>query len=102
MKITSWGKELDPAKEHEIIFENEFGAKIQITFKKSYYGQHKNIVVNNCTEFHWRYNKNDFMERVKGAFESDIHGTGFNREVNDFESVVITKQESLADKFVTF
>ena len=45
--------------------------------------------MNNCTEFHWRFNEKDGFFEIESAFESDIHGTGCTRKIKEIKSVVI-------------
>lgn len=96
MKIIYLGQELDPNKEHELFSNNKFGFKVDITHTKDSWYSVKEDTAYNCTEVHWRFTdvfNTEPTNRV--AFESDLHKTGFNREVDLIESVVI----ELADRF---
>lgn len=100
MKIIYLGQELDVEKEHELFAKNEFGFKIDIQHTQESWYSVKADTAYNCTEFHWRYNNDDEFVKYKSvAFESDIHGTGFTRQINTIESVTITVADKLYDNF---
>jgi hypothetical protein len=98
MKIIYLNQELNPDEEHEIFSDNEFGFSVHIEYKedawlKAYYREPE--IVNNITEVHSRYKfagKND-----KIAFQSNIHNTGFNRYIDEIESVTIFIDDSLKE-----
>ncbi len=95
MKITYLGQELDVTKEHELFSNNEFGFKIDIQYTDDSFYRFKKDTAYNCTEFHWRFNQDQDLEKEKDvAFESDIHSTGFTRKIKAILSVNI----ELADK----
>jgi hypothetical protein len=100
MKIIYLGQELDSNKEHEIFSDNEFGFKVDIKHTEESWYRVKEDTAYNCTEFHWRYNeKDDWVENKSVAFESDIHRTGFTREINTIESVIIEIADKLYDEY---
>lgn len=94
MKITFLGQELDTTKEHELCSENQFGFKVEIKMTKESWYPQKELTIYNCTEVHHLWSK-DYMGGASIAFESDIHGTGFTRRIDDIESVTITLAEKL-------
>lgn len=98
MKITYLGKELDASKEHELFSENEFGFKVTIQCTKESWYPEKEHIVYNCTEVHNLWSKN-YMGGASIAFESDIHGSGFTRRIDDIESVTIEKADKLYDSY---
>mgnify|MGYP001558584137 CR=1 FL=1 len=100
MKIIYLGQVLDTENEHELFSNNEFGFKIDIKHTKESGYKVKEDTAYNCTEFHWRYT--DIFNPIpsnKVAFESDIHKTGFNREIKTIESVTIELADKLYEKF---
>lgn len=100
MKIIHLGQELDPMQEHELISNSKFGFKINIKYTKQSWLEGKTDTAYNCTEFHWRYT--DIFNTVpcnRVAFESDIHRTGFNKDINDIEYVIIELANKLYECF---
>ncbi|HWY34087.1 MAG TPA: hypothetical protein VNX68_05530 [Nitrosopumilaceae archaeon] len=92
MKLIYFGVELDATKEREILSGGKFGLNVTVTYKKdSWMSKHEGHQVvdfyNNCTEVHNLYS--DAITKNRIAFESDIHSTGCNRDIEDIESVNI-------------
>lgn len=93
IKLTYLGVPLDTSKEHELFSNNEHGFTVTVKYTmESWMSQHKGEqevdVFNNCTEVHFMYESFN-GERKRCAFESDIHKTGGNREINEIESITI-------------
>lgn len=100
MKIFYLGEELDTTKEHELFTDNEFGFKIDIKYTQDSWYTTKDDTAYNCTEFHWRFNEDEDWAREKCvAFESDIHRTGFTKEIKNIESVNIVLADKLYDEY---
>jgi hypothetical protein len=96
MKLIYLGEELDSTKEHELLTDSEFGFKVDIEMtKESFY---KDTTAYNCTEVHHLWSE-DYMGGASIAFESDIHGTGFTRRINDIESVTIELATKLYNQY---
>lgn len=92
MKLIYLEEELDINKEREIISGSKFGFNVFVVYKmdswRSEYKKEKAVdIYNNCTEIHYLYESLRNEKRI--AFESDIHGTGCTRNVDDIESVEI-------------
>ena len=99
MKLIYLGQELDTTKEHELFppDEHEFGFKVDIKMTdESEYD--KNETAYNCTEVHHLWSTN-YMGGPSIAFESDIHGSGFTRRIDDIESVTIELAKQLYDRY---
>ena len=101
MKLILNGVELDATKEHELIAKNEnLGFKVEIKYTPESWYTEKNEINNNVTEVHHLFNKHPIMGADKRiAIESDIHGTGFHRDINDIVSVTIEDALFVADEF---
>ena len=64
---------------------------------------HKKIQLNNCTEVHWRFTDIFNPEpSTKVAFESDIHSTGFNREIETIKIIEIKHSNKIEEKYVDY
>ena len=101
MKLICLNEELDINLEHEIISENEFGFEVSIEYTETAWYPIKKIQLNNCTEVHWRFADIFNLEpSTKVAFESDIHHSGFNREINTIKTIIITLSEKIKDEFI--
>lgn len=93
MKLIYLDKELDNTKEIEILSGSKFGFKVTVAYTmdswmSKHAGRQMIDVYDNCTEVHYLYPQWTGNER-RIAFESDIHGTGCNRKVEEIESVKI-------------
>ena len=101
MKLFLNDLELDASKEYELITDSEFGFDVDIVYERDIliqtlngetvdlyesvgYFQH----INNCTEVHHRYESYLPFDVNKIAFESDIHCTGCNRDINHITNVL--------------
>jgi hypothetical protein len=96
-KIEYNGVLLDSLQEHELSNKNEFGFLIEVVLLTG-----ERYTVQNCTEFHWRYTglfNPTPCDSV--AFESDIHGTGFICEIDNFNNITITDAGTLYEEFLT-
>jgi hypothetical protein len=98
MKITYLGKDLDVSVEHELLSENEFGFKVDIKYTKDSWYDIKEDTAYNCTEVHHLWSLN-YMGGPSIAFESDIHCTGFTRNIDTIESVTIELADKLFDSY---
>lgn len=98
MKITYLGKDLDVSMEHELLSENEFGFKVDIKYTKGSWYDIKEDTAYNCTEVHHLWSLN-YMGGPSIAFESDIHCTGFTRNIDTIESVTIELADKLFDSY---
>lgn len=103
MKLIKDNVELDSSIEHEL-FSGELGFTVTIVYtEESWLSEGLNEpyteTVNNITEVHHLYKSPIGGGRLKIAFESDIHNTGFTRDVNDIESVHIIDAVKLEDDF---
>lgn len=100
MKIIYLGQEIDPTIEHDLRSNNEFGFKIDIKYTDDCWLRGNTDTAYNCTQFHWRYT--DLFNPVPSnrvAFESDIHNTGFTKEVSVIEYVGIKIANELYDSY---
>lgn len=98
MKITFLGQELDPTIEHELFSKNQFGFKVEIKMTNESWYPQKELTLYNCTEVHHLWSL-DYMGGASIAFESDIHGAGFTRRIDDIESVSIQLATELHDSY---
>jgi hypothetical protein len=90
--INFFGVELDSSKEYELFKKDGLGFNITITYTENSWRAEKgrtSETMNNCTEFHWRFNEASEILEKESAFESDIHGTGCTRKIKEIKSVVI-------------
>lgn len=106
MRIIHNNAEIDSTKEHEIISSDDvFGFDVQITFSKSFCekakleGKDRVRTYHNFTEVHNLFESlvKDSQKRI--AFESDIHGTGFWKYLDDIDEVVISDAKKLFSSF---
>ena len=101
MKLIYLNEELDINLEHEIISKNEFGFEVLIEYTENSWYLIKKIQLNNCDEVHWRFTDIFNPEpTTRVAFESDIHHSGFNREINTIKTIIITLSEKIKDEFI--
>ena len=101
MKLFIFGKEISSEHEVEIIINDELGLDITMKFKEDVF-EGTEFIVHNCTEFHHLYNiedKEKFPNTLSSAFESDIHGTGCTRRVDDIDWIKVEKAKVLHEKF---
>lgn len=98
MKIIYLGNELDVTKEHELINDSELGFKVDIKYSEGSWYKDKEDTAYNCTEVHHLWSKN-YMGGPSIAFESDIHGEGFTRNISDIEEVKIELATKLYDSY---
>jgi len=98
MKLIYLGQELDTKQEHELLSNSEFGFKVDIKYTKESWYPTKEDTAYNCTEVHHLWSL-DYMGGASIAFESDIHGTGFTRRINDIELVTIELADRLYEKY---
>ena len=91
----------DSTKEFEI-FNEDNGFTVIVIYKissrKSKLDSYE--ILNNCTEIHNLYNIDWESDPAKIAFESDIHGTGCNREAQDIEIVWITDALRIEEEYL--
>ena len=97
MKLIFCGKQINTCKEQNIESVNKFGFNVSIIYKKdswlskAFLNEKHIEKIYNCTQVHYGYTEMGTVQLLtKVAFESDIHRTGFNREIIDIESVEIT------------
>ena len=103
MKLICLNEELDIYLEHEIISENEFGFEVSIEYTETAWYPIKKIQLNNCTEVHWRFTDIFNPEpSTKVVFESDIHSTGFNREIETIKIIEIKYSNKIEEKYVDY
>ena len=101
MKLIYLNKKLDTNLEHELMSENKFGFEVSIEYTETAWYPIKKIQLNNCTEVHWRFTDIFNPEpTTKVAFESDIHHSGFNREINTIKTIIINLSEKIKDEFI--
>ena len=101
MELIYLNEELNINLEHEIISENEYGFEVSIEYTETAWYPIKKIQLNNCTEVHWRFTDIFNPEpTTRVAFESDIHHSGFNREINTIKTIIITLSEKIKDEFI--
>ena len=101
MELICLNEELDINLEHEIISKNEFGFDVLIVYTEDSWYPFKKYKLNNCTEVHWRFTDIFNPEpTTRVAFESDIHHSGFNREINTIKTIIITLSEKIKDEFI--
>lgn len=98
MKIIYLGEELDVTREHELISNSLFGFKVDIVYKSVSWFPTKEKTMYNCTEVHHLFSL-EYMGGPSIAFESDIHSTGFTRQISDIESVNIELANKIYDSF---
>lgn len=92
MKLVYLGEELDTKLEHELISKSKFGYNITIKYSENSWRFKSNIEkvkLSNYTEVHHLYETISDGGEDRIAFESDIHGHGCNRNIEDIESVTI-------------
>lgn len=83
--------------ESEMFFSEEeypFGFNATVHYKKDSIYEGEVQTYHNLTEIHWLYNqklsaKFPELESLGVALESDIHGTGGTRKLNDFDFLEI-------------
>ena len=104
MELIYLNKKLDTNLEHELMSENEFGFEVSIEYTETAWYPIKKIQLNNCTEVHWRFTDNIFNPEpsTKVAFESDIHSTGFNREIETIKIIEIKHSNKIEEKYVDY
>ena len=103
MKLIYLNKKLDTNLEHELMSENEFGFEVSIEYTETAWYSIKKIQLNNCTEVHWRFTDIFNPEpSTKVAFESDIHSTGFNREIETIKIIEIKHSNKIEEKYVDY
>ena len=101
MELLCLNEELDINLEHEIISKNEFGFDVLIVYTEDSWYPFKKYKLNNCTEVHWRFTDIFNPEpTTRVAFESDIHKSGFNREISTIKSIIITLSEKEEEEFI--
>lgn len=100
IKLIYLGKELDTKIEHELITDHEFGFNVRIKYTpESFYKlSDKEQFFNNCTEVHYMFEGLDGRKN-RVAFESDLHGTGCNREIESIESIEIMLANKMEDNW---
>ncbi|MCK9445661.1 hypothetical protein M0Q50_02080 [bacterium] len=94
MKLIFLGEELDSTKEQELV-DTGIGFYVTIKYKSNLV--YHNECINNCTEVHNLYET--FGDRKCIAFESNIHQTGFTREIENVESVIIELSDRIEQEF---
>jgi hypothetical protein len=102
MEIIFKGVNLDPQLEHEIFAQGEYGMTIKVEFNENGIrkGYNASELHNNVTEFHYDYPSPFRATQGKqAAFESDLHGTGCTRYVNDLKRIEITIATEMAEEF---
>ena len=103
MKLIYLNEELDINLEHELLSKNEFGFEVSIEYTETAWYPIKKIQLNNCTEVHWRFTNIFNLEpSTKVAFESDIHSTGFNREIETIKIIEIKHSNKIEEKYVDY
>lgn len=103
MELIYLNKKLDTNLEHELMSENEFGFEVLIEYTENSWYPIKKIQLNNCTEVHWRFTDIFNLEpTTKVAFESDIHSTGFNREIETIKIIEIKHSNKIEEKYVDY
>lgn len=101
MKLIYLNEELDINLEHEIISKKEFGFEVLIEYTENSWYPIKKIQLNNCNEIHWRFTDIFNTEpTTRVAFESDIHRTGFNREIETIKSIEIKLSNKIEKEFI--
>ena len=95
-KLIYFDKELNIIVEHELYADSEFGFDVVLVYDKKFEAcvfEGKQIIehVHNLTEVHHLFKGFALHNEKRCAFESDIHRTGFWRNVDELESVTITK-----------
>ena len=87
------GVELDNTTEHELMSDNEFGFDVIIksNLDNSWLG--KEELFNNITNVHYLYESP--FEQI--ALESDIHLTGYTKELKHIKEIVIMNATKLSD-----
>lgn len=96
MKLIFLGEELDSTKEHELV-DTGIGFYVTIKYKSMLNSGYYDESINNCTEVHNLYKT--FGDRKCIAFESNIHQTGFTREIENVESVIIELADKIEQEF---
>ena len=125
MKLIVFGKEHDIAQELEIIVAptHPFGMKATIVYGDGAPEGWINEVRRNLTEVHYMYNseflddidklraergtdrpytQDERIEKLKVAFESDIHYTGMTQHIDYIESVVVEYETELVKEFTDY
>lgn len=100
--INFLGAELDSTKEYELFKKDGLGFNITVVYTADSWRAekgHPKETFNNCTEFHWRYNEKSGINTKESAFESDIHGTGCTRKVDEITSVLVEYTSEVADSY---
>jgi predicted MPP superfamily phosphohydrolase len=70
---------------------NIFGFDVYIEYVDNNLNNYGNIDVKNITQVHFNYDKHIYVgDKRRIAFESDIHSTGFTREIRTINKVLIT------------
>ena len=90
MKLINQGNILDDQKEHEIFYP-KLGVRILVLFTDE-----RVSIFNNITEMHWRY-----LDKNNVAFESDVHGTGGTRSIDDIDLVFVL-QASVNERYENY
>jgi hypothetical protein len=103
MQLTFLGKQQDCNKELEVFSEpeHEFGFIAKVIFKQDSWYEYKEVFYTNLTEVHFRYN-DVIHNRSRVAFESDIHRTGCTKELDDIESIEVTKANMLYSSYFAY
>lgn len=103
MKLIYLNEELDTDLEYELLSKNEFGFEVLIEYTENSWYLIKKIQLNNCTKVHWRFTNIFNLEPyAKVAFESDIHSTGFNREIKTIKSIEIKYSNKIEKKYIDY
>jgi len=91
MKLFYLGKELDSSAEQELKTDNEFGFVVTIKFNPDnrFHRDTETSIFRNATEVHSRYTEMTIRPGKRIAFESDIHQTGFWKDIEEIETVTI-------------
>ncbi len=100
--INFLGAELDSSKEYELFKNDGLGFNITVGYTADSWNGRQGFpfsTFKNCTEFHWRYNEKSEISVKESAFESDIHGTGCTRKVNEIISVLIEYATEVAESY---
>jgi len=94
-RLIIFGQEFDVNDEIEIKVDSEFGMNCIILYNDDRRAE----TAHNCTEFHHLYDKSNGFARMSSAFESDIHGTGMTKRIEDIKMIVAYKAMRLNPEY---